>query len=103
MLDALLCDSYVKYEHPLNEKIRIFLRIEHIWHDLEYSIKQENDASCIIGLLNILSLLEINERFELRSEAIKYLDKLLVKWELIYEIIIVNFVFNSTWCACNNT
>ena len=80
MLDALLCDSYVKYEHPLNEKIRIFLRIEHIWHDLEYSIKQENDASCIIGLLNILSLLEINERFELRSEAIKYLDKLLVKF-----------------------
>ncbi len=75
--------NYISYNHPLNEKIRVFLRIEHLWDEIEYFIKQENDATCLICLQNILSLLDIVERFDLRSEASKYLDKLVEKFQKI--------------------
>ena len=75
--------TYISYNHPLNEKIRVFLRIEHLWCEIEYFIKQESDATCLICLQNILSLLDIVERFDLRSEASKYLDKLVEKFQKI--------------------
>lgn len=72
-------NSYVKYEHPLNEKIRIFLRVEYIWQHLEYSLQMESSENCILALQSLLQLLEINERQDLKSEVIKYADKLIVK------------------------
>lgn len=76
-------NSFVKYEHPLNEKIRTFLRIEYIWQQLENSLQLENGANCISSLQNLLQLLEINERQDLKSETIKYTDKLIVKFHKI--------------------
>ena len=26
--------NWIKYEHPLNEKIRVFLRIEYLWSEI---------------------------------------------------------------------
>lgn len=73
----------VKYDHPLNEKIRMFLRIEHLWHDLDYNLQMLDNHNCVNALKNILQLLEINDRYDLKSEAIKYIDKLIVKFHKI--------------------
>lgn len=75
--------EYITYEHPLNEKIRIFLRIEYIWHQLEASMQLENDLNIITALTYLVELLDINERYDLKSEAIKQLDKLIVKFARI--------------------
>ena len=72
--------DYITYEHPLNEKIRIFLRIEYIWQQLESSLQLENDTNIITALTYLVELLDINERYDLKSEAIKQLDKLIVKF-----------------------
>jgi cell division protein ZapD len=76
-------NSLVKYEHPLNEKIRIFLRIEYIWQQLENCLQLDNSANCILSLQNLLQLLEINERQDIKSDAMKYTDKLIVKFHKI--------------------
>lgn len=73
-------NDFVKYEHPLNEKIRIFLRMEYLWQELEKCLQMESDISCMYGLNFLLQLLEINDRFDLKSDAIKYTDKLIVKF-----------------------
>lgn len=77
--------SCIQYEHPLNEKIRVFLRAEYLWQELEYNLQMENNHNCVNALKNILQLLEINERIDLKSEAIKYIDKLIVKFNKILE------------------
>ncbi|MBP9722571.1 MAG: cell division protein ZapD [Gammaproteobacteria bacterium] len=79
-MSELLLDNMVTYYHPLNEKIRVFLRVEYLWQEIDYFISQKNNASCLIVLQHLLSLLDIIERFDLRSEAIKYLDRLVEKF-----------------------
>lgn len=76
-------DNIVRYEHPLNEKIRIFLRIEYLWHQLDSCLQMENDMNCVTALHHISELLDINERYDLKSETIKYTDKLIVKFHKI--------------------
>ena len=82
MLDTQI--NSVSYNHPLNEKIRVFLRVEHLWQEITCLIQQENDTTCLICLQNILNLLDIIERFDLRSDAIKYLDRLIEKFYKIH-------------------
>ena len=77
--------SIVKYEHPLNEKIRILLRIEFLYNQLLTSLQMNRDASCIMALHNLLAMIELNERYDLKSESIKFLDKLIVKFHKIYK------------------
>src|SRR5690554_2515055 len=78
-----MATNYVTYEHPLNEKIRIFLRIEYIWYQLESALQMESDINCIVALNNLIQLLEINERYDLKSESLKFLDKLIMKFHKI--------------------
>lgn len=72
--------NLITYYHPLNEKIRVFLRVEYLWNEIEFYIKQRTDQSCLICLQNLLSLLDVVERFDLRSEAIKYIDRLVERF-----------------------
>lgn len=83
MLHLSKQNKLVTYNHPLNEKVRVFLRIEYLWQQLETSLQLESDSNCMLALHNLLQLLEINERQDLKSEAIKYTDKLIVKFHKI--------------------
>lgn len=77
--------NFVAYEHPLHERIRTFMRVEYVWRQLEESLQLESDNNCIRAISSLLQLLEINERSDLKSEAIKSLDKLIVKFHKIHQ------------------
>ncbi|EWH10042.1 hypothetical protein DS2_09627 [Catenovulum agarivorans DS-2] len=65
----------ILYEFPLNEKIRTYLRIEHLLNRLEYQCGH-NEQWAVLDFLNALfAILDIIERGDLKSDLLKDLEK----------------------------
>lgn len=67
----------ITYEQPLNERIRTFLRLEFLFLRVDHALETNseiNNRECIENLINILSVFE---RSDLKSEIIKELERLL--------------------------
>lgn len=67
--------SRILYEHPLNERIRVFLRLEHLFSQIShfkngYSL-WDSHAS-VSALVEVITILD---RTDLRSEILKELDR----------------------------
>ena len=67
--------SRILYEHPLNERIRVFLRLEHLLSQIShfkngYSV-WDSHAS-VSALVEVITILD---RTDLRSEVLKELDR----------------------------
>ena len=64
------------YEHPLNERLRFFLRLEFLFRQTRHSLRGEavwdshNSLSALLEILNIVS------RLDMKTEAIKELDRI---------------------------
>lgn len=65
----------ILFEHPLNEKMRTWLRIEFLLSQLESSRTITNPVSALTFFRNAAELLDVFERGELRTEIIKELEK----------------------------
>ena len=63
------------FEQPLNERIRIFLRIEALVQRLSYFNAQDNDHSSYHSLLTILEITSLVERGDIKQEVIKELER----------------------------
>ncbi|MFM2483129.1 cell division protein ZapD [Celerinatantimonas sp. YJH-8] len=63
------------FEHPLNEKVRTYLRVENLFDTLEQTTKMQ-DASQVQNFFRTLfDLNEVLDRSEWRSDLLKDLDK----------------------------
>ncbi len=64
------------YEHPLNERLRFFLRLEFLFRQARHSLKggaiwdSHNTLSTLLEILNIVS------RMDIKTEVIKELDRI---------------------------
>lgn len=67
--------SDVIYEHPLNEKIRAYLRLEHLFEQINASHSFTHDYQPIAFFESLFSLIEIAERNDVRGDVIKDLEK----------------------------
>lgn len=63
------------FEQPLNERIRIFLRIEDLVHKLEYYKNLDADAASYQALILILEITALVERGDIKQEILKELDR----------------------------
>ena len=66
--------SYI-FEQPLNERIRIFLRIEELIKQLDYFKKQNNDTASYHAILAVLEITSLVERGDIKQEIIKELER----------------------------
>ncbi len=67
--------STVVYEHPLNERIRTFLRLEFLFNRIAFFLPQDEEwctRAAVDGLLDILS---ISGRADIKTEILKELDR----------------------------
>ncbi len=65
----------ILYEHPLNERIRTFLRLEHLFLQIDHFSPQADawsNRSAIAGLLDIISIFS---RADLKTEILKELER----------------------------
>lgn len=68
------------YEQPLNEKIRSYLRIEHLGQQLQLHSEQDHQHQCFAPLF---SLAELTERCDYRCDILKDIEKqiqLISRW-----------------------
>ncbi len=69
-------ENPVIYEQPLNERMRTFLRLEHLFKQTAYSLRGFSiwdSRACLSSLVNILDVLS---RGDLKNEILKELERL---------------------------
>jgi len=65
----------ILFEHPLNEKMRTWLRIEFLLKQLDASKNITEHLGALTFFRNIADLLDVFERGELRTDILKELDR----------------------------
>ncbi|MDQ1227178.1 cell division FtsZ-interacting protein ZapD [Pantoea ananatis] len=67
--------TVVLFEHPLNEKMRTWLRVEFLIDQLHDIMPLENTATALTFFRLVGELLDIFERGDMRTELLKELER----------------------------
>ncbi len=65
----------ILYEYPFNERIRTYLRLEHLFHRLGQLIPRETALDHHYALMTIFEVMDVATRADLKSDVLKDLDK----------------------------
>lgn len=75
--------NFVVFEHPLNEKVRVLLRLELLFSQLQSSKNTDDYPTLLAFFRTLFDSIELLERNDVRSTLTYYLDlleKSMVKW-----------------------
>ena len=62
------------YQFPLNERIRVFLRLEHLFAQLDYFLSTHNNWNNQVAIHTLVDIITLSSRGDLKSEILKELD-----------------------------
>ena len=65
----------IAYEQPLNERMRNFLRLEHLFNLIEYRSQETFEWDCRNTLESLLEINDLLSRSDLKAELIKELER----------------------------
>ena len=65
----------ILYEYPLNERIRTYLRLEHLFGHLLSLVARESAMDHHFALVTLFEILDVGTRADLKSEIMKDLDR----------------------------
>lgn len=65
----------IAYEHPMNERIRSLLRIEHFYNIIENSLQEDSEQNCRLILEALLNISDLLIRSDIKNEIIKELKR----------------------------
>lgn len=66
----------IVYEQPLNEKIRLFLRLELLVKRFRHHLERERRSDTLSALTTLLELYNLSARMDLKSDVIKEIDRM---------------------------
>ncbi|MDX9740999.1 MAG: cell division protein ZapD [Gammaproteobacteria bacterium] len=66
----------VTYEQPLNERIRTFLRLEFLFHQMDHTISGHATWDSRATIDNLIEILNVFSRGDVKTELIKELERL---------------------------
>lgn len=69
-------EKFITYEQPLNERLRLFLRLEHLFQQSTWTLQGESDWDSRATLACFADILEILSRTDVKTELLKYLERL---------------------------
>lgn len=67
--------SQMIFEHPLNERVRTFLRLEHLFEKVGYFAPQPEHWNTRAGIEGLLDILAITARADIKTELLKEIDR----------------------------
>jgi cell division protein ZapD len=67
--------NQVIFEHPLNERIRTFLRLEHLFEKVEHFVPQAEHWSTRAAVDGLLDIVAITARADIKTELLKEIDR----------------------------
>lgn len=79
----LLTDSSLVYEHPLNEKVRTYLRVEYLFQQVHHQLALANESQQLGFFTSLFALIEVLDRNDIRPDLIKDVERCegaLVNW-----------------------
>jgi cell division protein ZapD len=65
----------ILYEYPFNERIRTYLRLEHLFRRLALLVAREHPVDHHYALTTIFEVMDVAARADLKSDVMKDLDK----------------------------
>jgi cell division protein ZapD len=65
----------IVFEHPLNERIRTFLRLEHLFEKIAFFTPQYDPWATRVAVEALLDVAAVTARADIKSEIIKELDR----------------------------
>jgi cell division protein ZapD len=65
----------ILYEYPFNERIRTYLRIEHLWRRLAELTARPSALDHHFALATIFEIMDVGARADLKSDVLKDLEK----------------------------
>jgi cell division protein ZapD len=71
------------FEHPLNERIRTFLRMEHLFEKVDFFMPQYDPWATRVAVETLLDITAVTARSDLRTEIMKELDRNLAALERV--------------------
>jgi cell division protein ZapD len=66
----------ITYEQPLNERMRTFLRLEFLFHQIDHSLVGTTQWDSRTSIANLTEILNVFSRTDLKTEVIKELERL---------------------------
>ncbi|HBG96745.1 MAG TPA: cell division protein ZapD [Chromatiaceae bacterium] len=67
--------SQMIFEHPLNERIRTFLRLEHLFEKVEYFAPRPEHWNTRAGIEGLLDIVVMTARADVKAELLKEIDR----------------------------
>lgn len=67
--------SVIIYEYPFNERIRTYLRLEHLFERLFCLIDRSHELDHHFALITLFEILSVSARAELKSDVLKDLER----------------------------
>lgn len=67
--------EHIVFEQPLNERVRSFLRLEHLFRNVDVRIHGQSEWDSRETLNNLLEIADLLSRSDLKSELIKELER----------------------------
>lgn len=75
MIGIVERNSVTLYEYPLNERVRTYLRLEHLFVRLSQLMARTEPLDHHYALATIFEVMDVASRADLKSDALKDLDK----------------------------
>lgn len=63
------------FEHPLNERIRTFLRLEHLFEKIAHFLPEEDPMATRAAVAGLMDIVAIIARADIKTELLKELDR----------------------------
>lgn len=67
--------TLINFEHPLNERIRTFLRLEHLFRQLDHFLYQEDPRASRSAVGILIDIIAVTSRADVKNELLKELDR----------------------------
>jgi cell division protein ZapD len=67
--------TQLTFEHPLNERVRTFLRLEHLFKKVAHFMPQEDPWASRVAVDGLLDIVAVTARADVKSELLKELDR----------------------------
>ena len=68
-------NTVILYEYPFNERIRTYLRLEHLLQRLGQLVKRESPIDHHYALASIFEIMDVGARADLKTDVLKDLEK----------------------------
>lgn len=66
----------VTYEHPLNERYRFFLRLEHLFNIIDHHLGWKSSENSHTAIRTLLDIISVVGRTDIKTESVKELDRI---------------------------